>query len=88
MEEDDDAALMQDKKATVKFIALLSILAGHYHWPHDFWRRMGRREFYAWVDQLGEEEKQRAAGGDSWEAAESDPGWQKMRDKRERARGR
>lgn len=49
---------------------------------------MGRREFYAWVEQLQAEMERRSTQEDSWEAAEQDPGWQKMREKRERARGR
>lgn len=64
------------------------MLAGHYHWPHDFWRRMGRNEFYAWVEQLHDETEKRQQSEESWEASEHDPGWQKLRDDREKARGR
>ena len=49
---------------------------------------MGKREFYAWVEQLHDEHVKRQQGEDTWDASENDPAWQKMRDKREKARGR
>lgn len=48
---------------------------------------MGRNEFFAWIEQLNSE-SERADTTDRWDAAEQDDGWQKMRDKRKKWRGR
>lgn len=34
-------------------IQVLAELASEFSWPHDFWRRMGWREFQAWTRELG-----------------------------------
>lgn len=49
---------------------------------------MGVKEFWAWVDQLWEENQKAQRQGDSWEASQQDPRWQAMREKRKRYRGR
>lgn len=72
----------------MRFIALLSALCRTYHWPPDFWRKMGRNEFFAWVDQVNREQDAKAEQADSWEGSKQDDGWQKMREKRDRLRGR
>lgn len=43
---------------------------------------MGRRQFYAWVDQADRETSGVAANPDSWEAAEHDEWWANARQKR------
>ncbi len=78
----------------IKFIELLSILCRRYHWRHDFWKRtrngdgIGLREFRAWCDQVSEENEKERQRSDSWEGSKNDPGWQAMRAKRDKARGR
>lgn len=50
---------------------------------------MGRREFYAWVDQVAREQsKVQASDPHSWEGAESDEWWQEARRRRDEAMGR
>lgn len=49
---------------------------------------MGLREFWAWVDQLHDETEKQQAAEEGWHGAENDAGWQAMRGKRERLRGR
>jgi hypothetical protein len=72
-----------------RFISLLSSLCRHYSgWSHDFWRRMGRNEFYAWVDQVYREQQAEAEANDSWAARDQDPWWQQAREKRRRLQGR
>jgi hypothetical protein len=60
----------------------------HYQWPHDFWRKMGRRQFYAWVEQIGRETGNHKAGVDRWEDTDADDWWEKARRKRDEALGR
>lgn len=49
---------------------------------------MGLREFWAWVEQLHHEKEEQSTSADSWQNAENDPGWQAMRAKRDKLRGR
>lgn len=61
----------------------------HYRWTHDFWHRMGRREFNAWVDQCARDTGQhKAEDPHSWEGTEDDTWWQEARARRERERAR
>lgn len=36
----------------MSFPVLIAALAQEFKWPHDFWRRMGWREFHTWVRSL------------------------------------
>lgn len=68
------------------------MLCDTYKWPPGFWRRMGWREFWAWVRECRElrEAKARAhtADPESWDGAENDGWWAEARAKRDRMRGR
>ncbi len=57
----------------------------HYKWPHDFWRRMGRNEFYAWLAQASRETQgEKADDPNSWRGVDQDKWWQDAREKRQR----
>lgn len=50
---------------------------------------MGRREFYAWVDQAAREQsKVKANDPHSWDGADEDEWWQEARRRRDEAMGR
>ena len=51
---------------------------------------MGKREFYAWVDQAYREIERESKGAstDSWEGADQDPWWQQARARRDKELGR
>lgn len=68
----------------------MAALCRHYRWPHDFWRRMGRREFFAWVEQLQFEVAQESGEmtPDSWRNVEQNDWWQKAKEKRNKLQGR
>jgi hypothetical protein len=84
----------ETERQDVRFVALLSILCRRYKWRHDFYKRtrsgdgMGLREFRTWCEQVVFENEQERQQSDSWEGSKNDPGWQAMRAKRDRARGR
>lgn len=62
---------------------LLAGLAEHYHWPHDFWRRMGWREMRAWLAamrrSIDRQQHGTTTGPHSWAGSEHDPFWQQVR---------
>lgn len=60
----------------------------HYRWPPQFWRQMGTREFYAWVEQAGREQGQAQDQPDSWAGTENSAWWQEARRRREEQLGR
>lgn len=50
---------------------LIAAMAQEFKWPHDYWRRIGWREFWSWVSSLNdlrvaeqEELKRQAAEAD------------------------
>lgn len=50
---------------------------------------MGKREFYAWVDQAARElKKVKADDPHSWQGTDDDEWWVKARQKRDKAMGR
>lgn len=64
-------------------MSLLAALAEHYHWPHDFWRRMGWRELRLWLGELRATRERQISGArtapGSWAGAHADPFWQQAR---------
>lgn len=59
----------------------------YYKWPHDFWRRMGRKEFYAWLTQMDREQREEyEQTPDSWKNTEQDSWWQQARERRKKMR--
>jgi hypothetical protein len=70
----------------------VSLLCDTYHWPPDFWRSMGWREFKAWLRerrQLVERQNQaHTSDPNTWAGAERDGWWAQQRAKREQIRGR
>lgn len=71
---------------------MIAQLAEHFHWPHDYWRRMGWREFRAWLRERNRSVERRAEGqmasADSWAGRENDPWWAEQDRKRDELRGR
>lgn len=65
----------------------MSALCRHYHWDHDFWRRMGRRQFYLWVEQASIEAGRAQEDPDSWKNTENNRWWQAARERRRRLQG-
>lgn len=59
------------------------MLCEHYHWPPDFWRPMGWREFRAWLRERARSIERRNRGSqtstDSWSNRASDPWWDEQR---------
>lgn len=52
-------------------------LCKYYHWPPDFWRRLGRREFYHIVDETYQQtERQSSQRVGSWKGYDQDPWYQ------------
>lgn len=50
---------------------------------------MGRREFYAWVDQCAREQKKvKADDPHSWQGTDDDEWWQEARERRRQAQQR
>ena len=66
----------------------MSVLCLTYHWPPDFYRRMGWRLFWAWVRECRQVREGVRADTDRWQGAEQDPWWAEQRAKREKMRGR
>lgn len=68
------------------------MLCRTYGWPPDFWRRMGWREFWAWVRECRRireaEARAHTADPNTWKGAQNDPWWAEMRKKRAQMRGR
>lgn len=62
---------------------MLDALCSHYHWPHDFWRRMGWRELRSWLGAMRRAREAQASAvvtaPGSWSGAEGDPFWQQAR---------
>lgn len=55
----------------------------YWRWAPDFWRSMGMREFYAWVDETARQTNAvKADDPNSWEGTEHDEWWQEARRKR------
>lgn len=67
------------------------MLCEHYHWPPDFWRRMGWREFRAWISERARSVRAQTEGQttspDSWANRERDPWWAEQHEKHRKMRG-
>lgn len=70
-------------------MSLISALCRHYQGTTpDYWLKVGRRRFNAFVKQANRELEGTQASPHSWRGTDEDPGWQAMREKRERYYGR
>jgi hypothetical protein len=71
---------------------VIAALAEHYHWPHDYWRRMGWREFRSWLRARNRSVKRQREGTrtspDSWRGRENDPVWQQHEAAKRQFQGR
>lgn len=71
---------------------MIAALAEHYHWPHDYWRRMGWREFRAWLRERNRSIKRQTqrnkSAPESWANRDSDGWWAEQDRLREQMRGR
>jgi hypothetical protein len=61
-----------------------------FHWPPDFWRRMGWREFKGWLRARAAliDRQNQATVGDpnTWAGAEQDGWWAEQRARRDQMR--
>lgn len=64
-------------------------MAKHYCWPPDFWRKMGKREFYAWVDEVHRDTFGPAPSPHRWvQNSEEDDWFERARERRDKQMGR
>lgn len=68
------------------------MLCEFYHWPPDFWRRMGWREFQSWLRERARSIRAQTTGGPtdpgSWAGRDRDPWWAEQDEKRRKLMGR
>lgn len=70
----------------------MGALCEHFHWPPDYWRTMGYREFFGWLGvrqrQVRARNEANKVGPNSWAGRENDAFWAEQDAKRRQIRGR